>query len=446
LAFAAYNAGYGAILRSIARYNTNDYWELSRHEAGLPWETTLYVPKIVAAAIVGHNRAAFGFADVAPDPPWTYDTIQVPAGTAFASLARSAATKPEVIEALNPDLYRGRVPPDRGPCTVRIPAGTSGLYAQAVMQLRSSGERTEFVVLRFGDTLDSVAKARGVTLRELKRLNGVSDTADLRGGTTILVPARGASPPPAATAGDDSDDTILVAVPERALGSAGRDRVFYRTRDGDTLENVADAFHVGLDDLVEWNNLDPEAKLQPKLVLQVFVQEGFDRATVALLDPDKVHVVSLGSKEFLELETARRGKTRLQYTARASDTLAKIAKRYGLAPGDLARVNRLSATSELAEGQKIVVYSPTPELPREITAARTVPGKPTGRTTLAKTVPSQTASKSTPARGPVKPANGSRPVATAKPGNAKTATKPTVKVTPARPAASTDKKPANGKR
>jgi membrane-bound lytic murein transglycosylase D len=96
LAFAAYNAGYGAILRSIARYNSNDYWELSRHEAGLPWETTLYVPKIVAAAIVGHNRAAFGFAGVAPDAPWTYDTIQVPAGTSFASLARSAATKPEV--------------------------------------------------------------------------------------------------------------------------------------------------------------------------------------------------------------------------------------------------------------------------------------------------------------------------------------------------------------
>jgi len=75
LAFAAYNAGYGAILRSIARYNTNDYWELCRHESGLPWETTLYVPKILAAAIVGHNRAAFGFADVAPDAPWAYDTI-----------------------------------------------------------------------------------------------------------------------------------------------------------------------------------------------------------------------------------------------------------------------------------------------------------------------------------------------------------------------------------
>ena len=70
-------------------------------------------------------------------------------------------------------------------------------------------------------------------------------------------------------------------------------------------------------------------------------------------------------------------KTRLFYSARAGDTLGKIAKRYGLAPGDLARVNRLSATSELTEGQKVVVYSPTPELPKEITAKVTgAPKKP----------------------------------------------------------------------
>jgi LysM repeat protein len=108
--------------------------------------------------------------------------------------------------------------------------------------------------------------------------------------------------------------------------------------------------------------------LQPKLILQLFVREGLDRSGVILLDSDKVRVVTLGSEEFLELEAARRGKTRLFYSARASDTLAKIAKRYGLTPGDLARVNRLSATSELTEGQKVVVYSPTPELPKEITA------------------------------------------------------------------------------
>jgi len=363
-----------------------------------------------------------------------------------------------VIEALNPELLRDRVPPDRGPCTVRIPLGSSGLYAQAVAQLRRSGERVETVVLRFGDTLESVAKARGVSARELKRLNGVSDSADLRGGTTILVPARPGAPAPAPSGGDEADETILVAVPDRASGGAGSERVFYRTREGDTLDDVADVFHVRVDDLVAWNNLDPEAKLQPKLVLQVFVRDGFDRASVALLDPDKVRVVTLGSQEFLDLETARRGKTRLQYTARAGDTLAKIAKRYGLAPGDLARVNRLSATSELGEGQKIVVYSPTPELPREITSARSAAPKrpaPSGKPILAKNAATHATPKATAVHGPVKTAvttSGARPAsvsAAAKPGakrDAKPATKPAAKPGPASRPAPSPSKPAASKR
>ena len=459
LAFAAYNAGYGAILRSIARYNTNDYWELCRHESGLPWETTLYVPKILAAAIVGHNRAAFGFADVAPDPPWAYDTIQVPAGTSFATLARAAGTSPEVIQSFNPELLRDRVPPDRGPCTVRIPLGSSGLYAQAVAQLRRTGERFETLVLRFGDTLESVAKARGVSARELKRLNGVSDTAELRGGTAILVPARAGAPAPASSGGEESDDTILVAVPERTSGCPGCERVFYRTRDGDTLDEIAEVFNVSVDNLVEWNNLDPEAKLQPKLVLQVFVRDGFDRANVALLDPDKIRVVTLGSQEFLDLEAARRGKTRLQYTARAGDTLAKIAKRYGLAPGDLARINRLSATSELGDGQKIVVYSPTPELPREITAARSAapkhPMPTTSKPILAKNISTHPMPKSVTVHPPVKAvatASGARPAPptpaarTGGKGDVKPVTKPAVKPNPVSHPASTATKTAASKR
>jgi membrane-bound lytic murein transglycosylase D len=377
LAFAAYNAGYGAILRSIARFNSNDFWELARHEAGLPWETTLYVPKILAASIVGHNLKAFGFADITQDAPWEFDRVEVSSGMSFSSLARAAGARPDVIEDLNPEYIRGRVPPDRPSVVLRVPLGSGGSFAKATGQARGA-ERLQSVVLRFGETLDDVAKARGSSVRELKRINAVTDLAELRGGMTILVPARAslAAPPPTQAA-EDADDTILVAVPDRAFAYQGRERVFYRTRDGDTLADIASLFDVTIDNIVEWNNIDPEARLQPKLILQLFVAEGFDRAAVMLLDPDKVRVVTLGSEEFLELEAARRGKTRLFYSARVGDTLAKIAKRYGLAPGDLARVNRLSATSELTEGQKIVVYSPTPELPKEITSKVTgAPKKP----------------------------------------------------------------------
>ena len=458
LAFAAYNAGYGAILRSIARYNTNDYWELCRHESGLPWETT---PLRAEDSGRGHRGSQSGRVWLCRRGARSALGVRHHPSTGGNIVCHSGSGRghqPEVMQAFNPELLRDRVPPDRGPCTVRIPLGSAGLYAQAVAQLRQSGERVETLVLRFGETLESVAKARGVSARELKRLNGVSDTAELRGGTTILVPLRAGAPAPASSGGDESDDTILVAVPEHTSGCPGCERVFYRTRDGDTLDEIAEVFNVSVDNLVEWNNLDPEAKLQPKLVLQIFVRDGFDRANVALLDPDKVRVVTLGSQEFLDLEAARRGKTRLQYTARAGDTLAKIAKRYGLAPGDLARINRLSATSELGEGQKIVVYSPTPELPREITAARSAAPKrpaPTRQAHLGeehldpRDAQRDGGPRSGQDRGNRQRGTAGAAAPAARPGgksDVKPGTKPAVKPSPASRPASTATKTATSKR
>lgn len=395
LAFAAYHAGYGAILRSISRYNTNDYWEMCRHENGLPWETTLYVPKILAVAIIGHNLEAFGFGNVISDAdaPLAYERVEVGPGTTLASVAKAAGTRPEVVQSLNPELIRSRTPPDRGNVEVRVPVGSASLYVQSFGSTRGPADRVETIVLRYGETLDDVANARGLPVRELRRLNGVRNSADVRPGTTLVVPLRPsavANVAPIAGAAEE-DDTLLVAVPERAINYEGRERVFYRVREGDTLEELAGIFRVTIDELVEWNNVDPDAKLAGKLVLQVLVAKDFDRANVALLDPAKVRVVTLGSEEFLDLQAAQRGRKRLQYIAKAGDTFAKISRRYGLTPGDLARINRLSYNTELTEGQTVIVYSPTPELPREVTVGRSAPQRRPTDKAIVRSAPAKTA-------------------------------------------------------
>src|SRR6185437_13825668 len=119
------------------------------------------------------------------------------------------------------------------------------------------------------------------------------------------------------------------------------------------------------------------------MVLQIYVRKDFDPAGVLLLDPAKVRVVTCGSEEFLALEAARRGRKRLYYSAKAGDTLAKLGRRYGLTPGDLARINRFSYNTELHEGDRIVVYSPTGEAPRDVTHGMTPGEKRPGRTTAA---------------------------------------------------------------
>jgi membrane-bound lytic murein transglycosylase D len=427
LVFAAYNAGYGAVLRSITSYNTNDYWELVRHESGLPWESSLYVPKILAAAIVGNNPDAFGFTDVAADGPFSYEEVDVPAGTTFAAVARAAATRVEAVEALNPELVRGRTPPDRGVTRVRVPSGTAVTFAAGFEKSRTAADKLDVVVLRFGETLDDVARARGAPVRELRRLNTVKDSSELRAGMPIVVPRRmagkegtkdsakdgakdGERPSTRDGASDEPDDSIVVAVPDRAFAYEGRERVFYRTRDGDDLDAIADAFGVRGEDLVDWNNLDPGAKLHPKMVLQIFVRKDFDPAGVVLVDASKVRVVTLGSEEFLELETARRGKKRLTYTAKPGDTLAKLGRRYGLTPGDLARINRFSTNTELHEGDRIVVYSPTGDAPHETTMGLTPKKRPDRGVPLAVAKP-ESPSKRKPAAVPVRVVAGGHPPA-----------------------------------
>src|SRR3954468_5084595 len=100
LAMAAYNMGHAGLTRSIRKYNSNDFWRLSRLEAGLPWETALYVPKVLATAIVMKNRRAFGFADVQPDAPLTFDTVYVAGGVALARIAQHAGVAESVLTSL----------------------------------------------------------------------------------------------------------------------------------------------------------------------------------------------------------------------------------------------------------------------------------------------------------------------------------------------------------
>ncbi|MCS6915154.1 MAG: LysM peptidoglycan-binding domain-containing protein [Myxococcales bacterium] len=352
LALAAFNAGYGAVLRAMQKYNTNDYWELCRHEDGLPWETLLYVPKVIATALVGENRALFGYENVQPDAPLVFDRVQVSTTVSLRAAAQAVGVPVEELERLNPELRRGRTPPLRPGETwsLKLPQGTVPKF---LARFDPRSERLESYIVRFGERLDDIARARGVSVRELRRLNGVEDASEIRAGVTLLVPPlpRGAprDPPP-------GEEVVIVAVPDKSLVVPGRKRVFYRVIPGDTISTIARFFRVSQAELQRWNNLDLDATLATGMVLDVWVDKDFDTSGVQLVDPERVRVVTTGSDEFFDLVETLRGRRRLVYLCRAGDTLHKIAKRYGLTVADLERINRLSQQSVLRPGQPITVY------------------------------------------------------------------------------------------
>ncbi len=365
LALAAFNAGYGAVLRSIHKYNTNDYWELCRHENGLPWETTLYVPKVMAAALVGENRALFGYGDLVPDPALAWDRVYVDSSMSMSAIASASGTSEAIIASLNPHLRRGRTPPESR-FEVHVPKGSAPRFLAAYDKSRDAVRPH---VVRFGERVDEIAHAYQISVRALKQLNGLEDTTEVRPGFTIVVPAgkEPMMPPPC--------DTVVVAVPDKDAVVSGKKRVFYRTLPTDSVADLARFFSVKLADLQRWNTLDAEARLAGNLVLQLWVGNDFDQSKVALVDPARVRVVTVGSDEFFELEETKRGRVRLSYVVKTGDDLKKIGKKFGLTVADMERINRFGEKhAPIAVGQKLVVYRAMTAAEKQKATCKLIPG------------------------------------------------------------------------
>jgi membrane-bound lytic murein transglycosylase D len=356
LALASYNAGYGGVTRAIQKYNTNDYWQLCRYEAGMPWETALYVPKILAAAVVGVNRSAFGYDAIKPEPELAHALVAVPASLTLAQAAQAAGVAREAIEALNPELRRGRTPPV-AKAWLRVPPGSEGRFYAGLAALKGQLARHRPYLVRLGEGLKELAKQYGITVAALRALNGMERSEELRPGVTILLPARASLPAKEPVSEGESEEPILVGVPaDRPSALPGRLRVYYRIVPGDRLEEIAAAFGVGAAELASWNALDAGAKLVAGMVLQAFVSRRPDPAKVVLLDPKQVKIMAAGSDDFLSAWEERRGRKRLTYTVREGDTLSSLSRRFGLSTGSLMRINRLDRRATLKAGQTLIVY------------------------------------------------------------------------------------------
>jgi membrane-bound lytic murein transglycosylase D len=371
LAMAAYNMGHQGLIRSISMYNTIDFWRLSGLEAALPWETALYVPKVLATAIVMKNKSAFGLADIPPDPEVSFDTVYVPAGVTLASVAQSAGVPESTLASLNPHLLAARTPPaGRGEAPrlwpVHVPYG-QGKNVSAAFE-RPVPERHATVRVRLGDTPESIAERLRGSEDELRELNRISAGERLQAGATLLVPpswSEALALPPR----EDSED--MVAVLPARFQYDERERVFYHTQPGDDLQTIGRAFGVRPSDIAIWNALDARANLQSDMVLQVYVHKGAALTAVRhARERNAGKRLEIGSLAFFAHFEAEQGRQRLQIRAREGDTLQTIGRRYGLSAGTMERINHFWRGSRLAEGTPVVVYAKDGPLETETLLSR----------------------------------------------------------------------------
>lgn len=363
LAMAAYNMGYAGLSSVVRRYNTNDFWTLTRLEGALPWETTLYVPKIIALSVVARNLGAFGFAGLEMEKAVEAETVIVSAGTSLAAVAKATGVSLKEIETLNPQLRAGRTPPGLAdgtapPYPLRVPVGRGIAVAKALESDKS--ERTlERCIVRQGETLEQLATQRNIDPQRVVELNALAPKEVLLAGSVLLLPPKKEKPSAAPihpARKPSSGDLPIVVVADELFVYPDKAHVFYKLMPGDTLSGIAKAARTTVDELARWNAIDPAAKLPEGLFLQLFIDEKGLEERMTVLHEGDVRLVRAGSDEFFNLAESNRGRRRKMVVAKAGETIESIGKRYGLSASAMERINRRAGGDLLEEGTPIVVY------------------------------------------------------------------------------------------
>ncbi len=245
LALAGYNSGEGRVIRARKKHpSCPDYWCLD-----LPRETENFVPKFMAAVVIGSDPEAYGFSGWKEERPLEYEPIEVRSAFDLDVIAEAAGTNRDAIKQLNPALRRWCTPSDAA-CTVYVPAGR-GPQCLAELAKVPASERVAYQRHRIGrgETLSDIADAYGTSIKAIASFNGISNPHRIRAGEHVVIP----------TGATGSGDVYAGLDESRS----------YRVRRGDTVSSIARKFGKRTNSLLRANGLGWRSRIYPGDTLKI---------------------------------------------------------------------------------------------------------------------------------------------------------------------------------
>ncbi|HJY78654.1 MAG TPA: transglycosylase SLT domain-containing protein, partial [Burkholderiales bacterium] len=238
LALASYNWGENAVSRAVAKNKKarkpTDYSHLK-----MPKETRQYVPKLQALKNIISDPAKYGI-ELTPIPNEPYFTVLTePLAVDVALAARLAEMPVEDFIALNPGLSRPFI---RNEGTrIVLPADKVAVFHDNLAkQDPASLVSWETYHPEKGESLAKIADKFGVSLAELKRVNGI-DTHSSKVPQQMVVPTEAEAA------------TVSAKLPIMYAPPVAEVRHVHRVKSGDTLSGIAKRYHVRVSDLKRWN-------------------------------------------------------------------------------------------------------------------------------------------------------------------------------------------------
>ncbi|MGZ5435493.1 MAG: transglycosylase SLT domain-containing protein [Pyrinomonadaceae bacterium] len=240
LAMAAYNTGAGNVDRAISRAGEANFWKIYPYIAQ---ETRNYVPNILAVILIAKNPEKYGFHNVRPEAPMSFDPVPVPSATSLRLIAEATDTSLDHIQSLNPELKRDTTP--RGePFTVRVPAGRGKQLASLLKRVPGDRRDTARVIsVAPGEEWQSIANRTGVSVSTLQSMNA---GVDLNNATKLFVP----------------NSTIRLTNWKRSADTPGATLTRVKARKGDTIAKIATAHKLSADEVARLNGIAPNTALQ----------------------------------------------------------------------------------------------------------------------------------------------------------------------------------------
>ena len=346
LALASYNWGEGSVGRAIeknrARGLPTDYLSLT-----MPNETKNYVPKLQALKNIFSNPKLLSDIGlrVVPNRPY-FSTIVQNANIDVKVAARLAEMPVADFVALNPAHNRPVIKSDT---PLVIPTDKVDTFMTNLESHQSNDKPLsswQSYTLRPGEKLEKVAPRFGMTVANLKAVNGISGRIKVAPGLTLLV-----------AGSDTGESSDMAALPEQPRlpvadpvpAASGRTHLVRR---GETLAKVAKHYGVSVAELKRLNHLRND-RVAPGTRLAV--------AAPSKTTLTKTEIRSKTEKpEPQPAKQAGKGKPApriTHYTIRRGDTLASIARQFKVDKSDLLRWNRVSPTN-LQVGKTLTIELP----------------------------------------------------------------------------------------
>ena len=404
LAIAAYNCGPGNVNKALRRAGDDarkDFWAIYPY---LPRETRGYVPCFIAATYVMNYYNKHNISPALAKKPIVTDSVHVNRRVHFQQIADILKLPVEQLQVLNPQYRKQEIPgtPDR-PWPLVLPANqtyayimsedaiaahNADLYARrdvvepaTGMEARPAtvdGQEGEWVVtedvkwhkVRHNETMASIAKRYGVSLKSLKRWNG-NIRKPRRGQSVKIVSTKRVFEPYEKQPTDSTTiqqnveptDNLLVRNPETA-GTATEQLT--ATVDEatalDSIDNGSEAVaDAGMDAATTAETSagaasDASGKVGGAFSASHAKQEAARQAEAERLAAEQAAAEKAAQKK-AAADKARKKKQQQHktVTVRKGDSLARIAKKNGTTVAALQELNPSVKSGKIQPGDKIRV-------------------------------------------------------------------------------------------